>query len=56
VPRVAESGVAGAEDAQRLGAAGYGLILVGSALMRDQDPAGLARALIEAGRAAHRTS
>lgn len=56
VPQVAESGVAGAEDARRLAAAGYGLILVGSALMRDQDPAGLARALIEAGRAAHRTS
>jgi len=56
VPPVAESGVAGAEDARRLAAAGYRLLLVGSALMRDQDPAGLARALIEAGRAARRTS
>src|SRR5215469_218399 len=56
VPPVAESGVAAAEDARRLAAAGYRLLLVGSALMRDQDPAGLARALIEAGRAARRTS
>jgi indole-3-glycerol phosphate synthase len=56
VPQVAESGVAAAEDARRLAAAGYRLLLVGSALMRDQDPAGLARALIAAGRAARRTS
>ena len=56
VPPVAESGVAAAEDARRLAAAGYRLLLVGSALMRDQDPAGRARALIEAGRAARRTS
>jgi indole-3-glycerol phosphate synthase len=55
VPQVAESGVADAEDARRLAAAGYRLTLVGSALMRDQDPAGLARALIEAGRAVRRT-
>jgi indole-3-glycerol phosphate synthase len=52
VPQVAESGVSDAEDARRLAAAGYRLILVGSALMRDQDPVGLARTLIEAGRAA----
>jgi indole-3-glycerol phosphate synthase len=56
VPQVAESGVACAEDAGRLATAGYRLILVGSALMRDQDPAGLARVLIEAGRAACRRS
>ena len=56
VPPVAESGVAAVEDARRLAAVGYRLLLVGSALMRDQDPAGLARALIEAGRAARRTS
>ena len=56
VPQVAESGVAAAEDARRLAAAGYRLVLVGSALMRDQDPAGLAHALIEAGRAARRAS
>jgi indole-3-glycerol phosphate synthase len=52
VPRVAESGVAGAADAERLSAAGYGLILVGSALMRGEDPAALARMLLQAGRAA----
>ena len=55
VPQVAESGVDGAEDARRLAAAGYGLVLVGSALMRDQDPVGLARELLAAGRAARRT-
>jgi len=56
VPQVAESGVASAEDARRLAIAGYRMILVGSALMRDQDPVGLARVLIEAGRAVRRTS
>jgi len=56
VPQVAESGISGAEDARRVAAAGYRLVLVGSALMRDQDPVGLARALIEGGRAARRTS
>jgi indole-3-glycerol phosphate synthase len=50
VPQVAESGVTNAADARRLAAAGYGLILVGSALMRDADPAALARELLEAGR------
>ena len=56
VPQVAESGVGGAEDARRVAAAGYRLILVGSALMRDADPAARARELLEAGRAARRTS
>jgi len=56
VPHVAESGVGGAEDARRVAAAGYQLILVGSALMRDGDPAALARELLEAGRAARRMS
>jgi indole-3-glycerol phosphate synthase len=56
VPQVAESGISGAEDARRVAAAGYRLVLVGSALMSDQDPVGLARALIEGGRAACRTS
>jgi len=50
VPHVAESGVTKAADARRLAAAGYGLILVGSALMRDADPAPLARELLDAGR------
>jgi indole-3-glycerol phosphate synthase len=56
VPQVAESGVGGAEDARRVAAAGYRLILVGSALMRDVDPAARARELLQAGRAARRTS
>ena len=45
LPRVAESGVASAEDARRMGAAGYDLALVGSALMRAPDPAALATAM-----------
>ena len=56
VPQVAESGVGGAEDARRVAAAGYRLILVGSALMRAADPAARAREQLEAGRAARRTS
>lgn len=55
VPRVAESGVASSEDARRVAAAGYGLALVGSALMQDADPAALAESLIAAGRAAAQT-
>jgi indole-3-glycerol phosphate synthase len=51
-PRVAESGVATAEDAARMAAAGYDLALVGSALMSAEDPATLARAMLSAGRAA----
>jgi indole-3-glycerol phosphate synthase len=55
VPCVAESGVASAADAARVAAAGYRLALVGSALMRNDDPAALARELIVAGRAAARS-
>jgi indole-3-glycerol phosphate synthase len=51
VPHVAESGVAVAADAQRAAAAGYALVLVGSALMRESDPAALVRSLLAAGRA-----
>jgi indole-3-glycerol phosphate synthase len=50
--RVAESGVATAEDAARVAAAGYDLALVGSALMSAADPAKLARAMLSEGRAA----
>ncbi len=50
-PRVAESGVGSADDARRIAAAGYGLALVGSALMRERDPRGLAAVLLAAGRA-----
>ena len=52
VPRVAESGVATAADARAIAAAGYSLALVGSALMRGDDPAALAATLLAAGRAA----
>jgi len=50
--RVAESGVATAEDAARMAAVGYDLALVGSALMSADDPAKLARAMLAEGRAA----
>jgi indole-3-glycerol phosphate synthase len=56
VPRVAESGVTCAADARRVAAAGYQLILVGSALMQGQDPEGRSRALIAAGRGAARAT
>lgn len=52
VPRVAESGLATAEDAARLARAGYQLALVGSALMTAPDPAALLAAMIAAGRGA----
>jgi indole-3-glycerol phosphate synthase len=52
VPRVAESGVANADDAARVAAAGYDVALVGSALMQSADPLQLAAALLLAGRAA----
>jgi indole-3-glycerol phosphate synthase len=52
IPRVAESGVGSADDARRVAEAGYDLALVGSALMSGSDPAGLASAMLGAGRAA----
>jgi indole-3-glycerol phosphate synthase len=52
LPRVAESGVATADDAARLAACGYELALIGSALMTSTDPAGLLRSMIDAGRRA----
>ncbi len=56
VPRVAESGVATAADARRMGQAGYDLALVGSALMRAPDPTALAADMVAAGRLARRAS
>jgi indole-3-glycerol phosphate synthase len=56
VPRVAESGVVSTADAARVAAAGYGLALVGSALMQGKDPGTLAGQLLAAGRAARRTT
>jgi indole-3-glycerol phosphate synthase len=52
VKRVAESGVATAEDAARVAAHGYDLALVGSALMSAPDPALLARDMLAAARKA----
>jgi indole-3-glycerol phosphate synthase len=52
VPRVAESGLASADDAARLAAAGYDVALVGSALMRATDPRALATTMLAAGRGA----
>ncbi len=51
-PAVAESGIETAGDARAAAEAGYSLALVGSSLMRAQDPACLVRDLLEAGRAA----
>ncbi len=53
--RVAESGLAGPEDAARVARLGYPLALVGSALMRAQDPALLVAQMLAAGRAVERT-
>lgn len=52
VPRVAESGVATADDAHRVASVGYEMALVGSALMQGGDPRALASAMLSAGRAA----
>ena len=52
LPRVAESGIATGADARRAAAAGYTVALVGSALMRGEDPGALAAELLAAGRAA----
>jgi indole-3-glycerol phosphate synthase len=52
VPRVAESGVATAEDAARLRRAGYDMALIGSALMTTRDPGALLASMIAAGRGA----
>ena len=49
---VAESGLHTAEDAARVAEWGYTMALVGSALMRSEDPAALVRAMREAGAAA----
>ncbi|MCO4745044.1 MAG: indole-3-glycerol-phosphate synthase [Proteobacteria bacterium] len=50
VPAVAESGVEAPEEAGPLARAGYTVALVGSALMRADDPGAFASALLEEGR------
>ena len=52
LPRVAESGIATAEDAARLSACGYEMALIGGALMTAADPAVLLRAMLAGGRGA----
>jgi indole-3-glycerol phosphate synthase len=49
-PRVAESGVGSAEDAQRMASVGYEFALVGSALMTAADPHALAADMLRAAR------
>lgn len=56
LPRVAESGLATADDASRLAAAGYDLALVGSALMSGDHPRDLAAQMLAAGRSAKRSA
>lgn len=51
-PGVAESGLDGPQDAAWVSGLGYELALVGSALMRAGEPAGLLREMLAAGRAA----
>ncbi|MFQ5635238.1 MAG: indole-3-glycerol-phosphate synthase [Gammaproteobacteria bacterium] len=52
LPWVAESGVTSPDQAAVVAAMGYDLALVGTALMRAEDPGKLAAALLDAGRAA----
>jgi indole-3-glycerol phosphate synthase len=49
---VAESGLTAADDAARVAAWGYRMALVGTALMRSDDPASLIAAMRVAGAAA----
>jgi indole-3-glycerol phosphate synthase len=50
VPLVAESGLLAADDARTVAALGYRLALVGSALMRTEDPRRLIERMLAAGR------
>jgi indole-3-glycerol phosphate synthase len=52
VVTVAESAIGGGADIERVAALGYRAALVGSALMRSEDPARLVSELVEAGRRA----
>lgn len=51
IPRVAESGVESASQAARVAGLGYGVALVGTALMRAPDPTEFLGGLLAAGRA-----
>jgi indole-3-glycerol phosphate synthase len=50
LPAVAESGVASAADARKVKGLGYGLALIGTALMAGPDPAQLLREIFRATR------
>ena len=50
LPRVAESGIATPEDAAQAATWGYSLALVGTSLMKSDDPGGLIDRMLEAGR------
>ncbi len=52
VVTVAESGVVDASDAARVASQGYSMALIGTALMRADDPAGLLADMLAAGRSA----
>ena len=52
VPRVAESGLLGPEQAAEVAALGYDAALVGTSLMRSDDPESATRDMLAAGRAA----
>ena len=54
--RVAESGLATAEDAARVAASGYAFALVGTALMRQEDPRPAISGMLAAGREARTRS
>jgi indole-3-glycerol phosphate synthase len=52
LPTVAESGIGTVDDIRNVASAGYRLALIGSSLMRAQDPGAALAALIAAGRSA----
>jgi len=54
IPWVAESGIDSPDKATLVASVGYGLALIGTALMRSDEPTSAVRALLEAGRAAQR--
>ena len=56
VCKVAESGLCGVEDIQRVARLGYDMALVGTALMRANEPAKMVREMAAAGREAQCTS
>lgn len=56
LPRVAESGIATPADCAGAARAGYGVVLVGSSVMKAADPAATIRAMLAAGRGSARVA